>query len=98
MVRELRETHQKIFRRAYQALLFTRIDTLGGGAETHTAPVTDLNEDQLLVGQHDQVQFATAAAVIARHTLHALSAEQGLGATFPARSRTRLLTCLTCLS
>ena len=98
MVRELRETHQKIFRRTYQALLFTRIDTLGGAAETRTATVTDLNEDQLLVGEHDQIQFATAAAVIARHTLHALRAEHGFGATFPARSCTRALTCLACLS
>jgi hypothetical protein len=98
MVRELRETHQKIFRRADQTLLFTRIDTLSGGAETCAAPVTDFNEDDLLVGQHDQIQFATAAAVIARHTLHALRAEQGLGATFPARSSARTLTCLACLS
>ena len=98
MVRELRKTHQKIFRCAYQSLLFTRIDTLGGGAETCAAPVTDLYEDQLLVGQHDQIQFATAAAVITRHTLHALRAEQRLGATFPARSRTRSVTCLARLS
>ena len=98
MVRELRETHQKIFCCADQSLLFTRIDTLGGSTETYTASVTDFNEDELLVGQHDQIQFATAAAVIARYTLHALRTEHGLGTTFPACSCTHTLACLACLS
>lgn len=89
MVRELRMAHQKIFGGADQALLLARVDTLGGTAESRATPIAHFDEDQTLVGEHDQIDLATATAMIAREALHAASDEPGFGATLPALARAR---------
>ncbi len=75
MVREMRMVHQKIFGGANQALLFARVDTLDGAAETRAASIANLDEDQHFIGEHDQVEFTTATAMIARHAVHAVCDE-----------------------
>ena len=83
MVRELRVKHQKIFGGADQALLFARIDTLGGATEAYASSIAHLDEYQLFTDAHDEVKFTTTTTVIARHTVHAARAKKRFCVALP---------------
>ncbi len=98
MVRELRVKHQKILGRADQALLFTRIDTVGGAAEAGAASIAHLDEDQLFTSGHDEIELTTATAVIARHAVHAARDEKGFRTALPTLTGTRSWNGWSCFS
>ena len=71
MVSELRFASNKQGRGAQDLLLFTHIDSRAGTAESRGCAVTDFDEYQAIAMQHDQVDFAAAAAEIPGHRLQA---------------------------
>lgn len=90
MVRKFGMAHEEVLRRADQALLFTCIDTFERAAKTLSAAIAHFNEHQRVVRQHDEIYFAAATAVIARHALHALRDESCFCVTFPALATARV--------
>lgn len=98
MVRELRVTHQKIFGGTDQPLLFARVDTLSGATEARASAIAHLNEYQSFSGAHDQIQFTTTTAVIARHAVHAACAEEGFCVALPTLTRARPWQLWPCFS
>jgi hypothetical protein len=62
-------------RRSYDLALFMSVNSVAGLREVRCCPVTDFYEYEALIVNHDQVDFATAAAKVARDGAQALPDE-----------------------
>jgi hypothetical protein len=62
---ESRSGHQEHFGGPHQLALFAPVDSQGGTRECTGGSIPNLDEYQAIVIQHDQVDFAMTAAIIA---------------------------------
>lgn len=88
LIRPLGARMKKVLGGKNQALAFVRIDALERAAPLPVLAIAYFGEYYCIAIEHDQIEFATAAAPILRQHLQALAAQkiQGMGLRLAARA------------